>query len=68
MNTTPIGRMNRLSALDAPVVVAAIASSPREATMAASEKPITACEARERITGHARLSSPPKLSETCVSS
>jgi hypothetical protein len=40
------------------VVVAAIASSPSDATIAASEKPITAWEARERTTGHANVRSP----------
>lgn len=57
MKTIPIGRMNAAIVLVAAAVVAARASSPRGATIAASENPITAWAERARTIGQARESS-----------
>jgi hypothetical protein len=59
MNTMPIGRMKMFSVFEAPVVVAATASSPSGAIITASVKPITACDARESTIGHASRNKTP---------
>jgi len=56
MKTVPIGRMNSENEFIAPVVVAASATWPRCATIHASARPITDCEARDTMMGHANPS------------
>jgi hypothetical protein len=53
MNTAPDGRMMTRKAFRAPVVTAASCASPRCATISASQKPITDCEARANTMGQA---------------